>query len=118
MAGIVEFGQRQKQKKETDITPAFESEIDHYLEEMEEKEELLSLAREWELKHGGMSGRCAEQFINYILGFSTQSRGQIFCISDFRCLKQFPNPFSLHPIPWRQPDIAFFIKSRQISGFR
>ncbi|MCR4728186.1 MAG: ATP-binding protein [Lachnospiraceae bacterium] len=33
-----------------------------------EKEELLSLAREWELKHGGMSGRCAEQFINYILG--------------------------------------------------
>ena len=42
MAGIVEFGQRQKQKKEKETTPALESGIDNYLEEMEEKEELLS----------------------------------------------------------------------------
>ena len=42
MAGIVEFGQRQKQKKEKETTPALESGIDKYLEEMEEKEELLS----------------------------------------------------------------------------
>ena len=42
MAGIVEFGQRQKKKKEKDTARAFESRIDHYLEEMEEKEELLA----------------------------------------------------------------------------
>ena len=42
MAGIVEFGQRQKQKKEKETAPALESGIDNYLEEMEEKEEILS----------------------------------------------------------------------------
>ncbi len=34
------------------------------------KEELISLARRWELNHGGKSGRCAEQFIQYIMGRS------------------------------------------------
>ena len=42
MAAIVEFGQRQKQKKEKETAYVFESRIDDYLEEMEEKEELLS----------------------------------------------------------------------------
>ncbi|MBE6015861.1 MAG: ATP-binding protein [Lachnospiraceae bacterium] len=29
-------------------------------------EELLSEARKWEMAHGGLSGRCAQQFIDYI----------------------------------------------------
>ena len=33
-----------------------------------EKEELLRAADRWELNHGGISGRCAQQFINYLLG--------------------------------------------------
>ena len=33
-----------------------------------EKEELLREADRWELNHGGISGRIAQQFINYILG--------------------------------------------------
>ena len=32
------------------------------------KEELLSEANKWELRHGGVSGRTAQQFINYIAG--------------------------------------------------
>ena len=32
------------------------------------EEELLSEANKWELSHGGMSGRTAEQFIDYLLG--------------------------------------------------
>ena len=35
--------------------------------EMDEKELLLE-AGKWELAHGGMSGRCAQQFIDYLLG--------------------------------------------------
>lgn len=35
--------------------------------EMEEKELLLE-ANKWELAHGGLSGRCAQQFIDYLLG--------------------------------------------------
>lgn len=31
-------------------------------------EELLSEANKWELSHGGLSGRCAQQFIDYLLG--------------------------------------------------
>ncbi len=31
-------------------------------------EELLLKANQWELSHGGRSGRCAEQFVNYLLG--------------------------------------------------
>ena len=32
------------------------------------KEELLAEANKWELSHGGLSGRTAQQFINYLLG--------------------------------------------------
>ncbi len=35
------------------------------------EEELLFLANQWELTHGGMSGRTAQQFIDYILGCGT-----------------------------------------------
>ncbi|MDO5294566.1 MAG: ATP-binding protein [bacterium] len=31
-------------------------------------DELCLMANQWELSHGGMSGRCAEQFISYVLG--------------------------------------------------
>ncbi|MCD7708800.1 MAG: ATP-binding protein, partial [Clostridiales bacterium] len=31
-------------------------------------EELQLEANRWELSHGGLSGRTAEQFINYLLG--------------------------------------------------
>jgi len=31
-------------------------------------EELKAEANKWELSHGGISGRTAQQFINYILG--------------------------------------------------
>lgn len=33
-----------------------------------EQEELLAEANKWELSHGGLSGRTAQQFINYLLG--------------------------------------------------
>lgn len=32
------------------------------------EEELYNEARKWELSHGGLSGRTAQQFINYLLG--------------------------------------------------
>ena len=32
------------------------------------KEELFAEANKWELSHGGLSGRTAQQFINYLLG--------------------------------------------------
>ena len=32
------------------------------------KEELLLKANQWELQHGGLSGRTAQQFIDYLLG--------------------------------------------------
>lgn len=35
------------------------------------EEELLLEANKWELSHGGLSGRCAQQFVDYLLG--TQS---------------------------------------------
>ena len=31
-------------------------------------EELMAEANKWELSHGGISGRTAQQFINYCLG--------------------------------------------------
>lgn len=34
------------------------------------EQELLQEANKWELAHGGMSGRCAQQFIDYLLGKS------------------------------------------------
>ena len=33
-----------------------------------EEEELLAQANKWELAHGGLSGRTAQQFIDYLLG--------------------------------------------------
>lgn len=33
-----------------------------------DEEELLLEANKWEINHGGLSGRCAQQFINYLLG--------------------------------------------------
>ena len=33
-----------------------------------EKEELLMKANAWELSHGGLTGRTAQQFIDHILG--------------------------------------------------
>ena len=32
------------------------------------EEELKAEANKWELSHGGISGRTAQQFINYLLG--------------------------------------------------
>lgn len=37
-----------------------------------EKERLLLLAGQWEMTHGGRSGRCAQQFINYLVGTNNQ----------------------------------------------
>ena len=36
------------------------------------EEELISEANKWELSHGGLSGRSAQQFINYLLGFANE----------------------------------------------
>lgn len=38
------------------------------LQEELSEEELLLLANRWELRHGGVSGRTAQQFINYLAG--------------------------------------------------
>lgn len=35
------------------------------------EEELILEANKWEMSHGGISGRCAQQFINYLLGTCT-----------------------------------------------
>ena len=37
-------------------------------EEQMSDEQLRAEANKWELSHGGISGRTAQQFINYILG--------------------------------------------------
>ncbi|WP_324823143.1 ATP-binding protein [Sinanaerobacter sp. ZZT-01] len=34
-------------------------------------EELIDSARMWEMRHGGISGRTAQQFINYLIGISS-----------------------------------------------
>ncbi len=39
------------------------------------EEELLLLANRWELRHGGISGRTAQQFINYLAGKDEDSDG-------------------------------------------
>ena len=36
------------------------------------EEELLLEANKWELAHGGLSGRCAQQFVDMLLGRATQ----------------------------------------------
>jgi predicted AAA+ superfamily ATPase len=33
-----------------------------------EDEELVALAKRWEIRHGGVSGRAARQFIDYLTG--------------------------------------------------
>ena len=33
-----------------------------------DEEEIRKEANKWELSHGGISGRCATQFIDYLLG--------------------------------------------------
>lgn len=35
-----------------------------------DEEKLKLEANKWELSHGGLSGRTAQQFINYLLGFN------------------------------------------------
>ena len=39
-----------------------------------EEEKLYLEANKWELSHGGLSGRTAQQFINYLLGFETDGQ--------------------------------------------
>ena len=36
------------------------------------EEELLAEANQWELYHGGLSGRTAQQFIDYLSGLGKQ----------------------------------------------
>lgn len=36
---------------------------------------LLAEANKWELRHGGVSGRTAQQFINYLAGTQTTEQG-------------------------------------------
>ncbi len=43
------------------------------------EEELLLEANKWELAHGGLSGRTAQQFIDYILGKRCDAAGQMPC---------------------------------------
>jgi len=49
--------------------------FEHIVEVLAEREgiglprkELLAMANKWELEHGGLSGRCAQQFIDYLSG--------------------------------------------------
>ena len=39
------------------------------------EEELFALANKWELSHGGMTGRTAQQFIDYLLGTGSDIEG-------------------------------------------
>ena len=39
------------------------------------EEELLAAANRWELRHGGISGRTAQQFINFLEGKESQENG-------------------------------------------
>lgn len=39
------------------------------------EDELLLLANRWEIRHGGVSGRTAQQFINYLAGKESTSHG-------------------------------------------
>ena len=40
------------------------------------QEELLLEANKWELSHGGLSGRTAQQFIDYILGMQDWNKNR------------------------------------------
>ena len=37
-----------------------------------DEEQLIYLANRWELRHGGVSGRAARQFINAVIGAETE----------------------------------------------
>ena len=39
------------------------------------EDELLLLANRWEIRHGGISGRTAQQFINYLAGKECREHG-------------------------------------------
>jgi len=39
------------------------------------EDELLQAANRWEIRHGGVSGRTAQQFINYIAGMPEGVKG-------------------------------------------
>ena len=45
------------------------------MQEEVSEEELLLLANRWELRHGGVSGRTAQQFINYLAGKEPDDHG-------------------------------------------
>ena len=57
------FGKPDKKEFQKIVTTL----ADRYGVEMEE-EKLLLEANKWELSHGGLSGRTAQQFIDYLLG--------------------------------------------------
>ena len=57
------FGKPDKKEFQKIVTTL----ADRYCVEMEE-EKLLLEANKWELSHGGLSGRTAQQFIDYLLG--------------------------------------------------
>jgi hypothetical protein len=38
------------------------------------EDELLLKANQWELSHGGLTGRAAQQFIDYIVGTEEEKR--------------------------------------------
>lgn len=45
-----------------------------------EEEALLLEANKWELAHGGLSGRCAQQFIDYLLGTQSTTQSGTLCV--------------------------------------
>ena len=65
VSGMVVFTNGKPDKKE--FQKIVTTLADRYGVEMEE-EKLLLEANKWELSHGGLSGRTAQQFIDYLLG--------------------------------------------------
>lgn len=41
------------------------------------EEELLLKANQWEISHGGLTGRAAQQFIDYIVGTEEEKRNSL-----------------------------------------
>lgn len=62
--GVSIFFNRPDKKQFNEIVTVL---ADRYNIEMDEQELLLE-ANKWELSHGGLSGRCAQQFIDYLRG--------------------------------------------------
>ena len=45
------------------------------------EEELLLKANQWEISHGGLTGRAAQQFIDYIVGTEEEKKEIVYlCI--------------------------------------